>query len=151
MFCPPSVCKRASASAFAIIACICDIGTICSLDFSVRLLLEGLSFGVLPPFGGFFDPLDFFPPRLFIEPEGSSWRAGLGGWCPPPLPPPTTLEPPRAPFPPQRGVCLLALAPAAGCQAGFAFALPIPPILIGFRGGAGRMAWSHCYPRIDFS
>ena len=72
MFSLPSFCERASATAFEIQACICDIGTICSLGFSERLLPEGSSFEVLPPFDGFFNFLDFFPPRF--EPEGSSWR-----------------------------------------------------------------------------
>ena len=42
----------------------------------------------------------------------------------------------------------LRLLRATGSEARFAFALPVPPILIRFRGGAGRLAWSHRYPRI---
>ena len=81
--------------------------------------------------------------------------AGWGGGLMPPSPTPSC--DPRAAasaLPPPEGSLFarfgssLRLLRATGSEARFAFALPVPPILIGFRGGAGRVAWSHRYPRI---
>ena len=98
-----------------------------------------MSWGACPPFGFFLRAFDFFPPRLLIEHEGSSWRVGGGELTPPSPYPPCTPQASVGSLPNGMVAYFGSSRPvlrASGLLAVFAFALIHAPILVGFRGCA---------------